>query len=124
MKGESAPQQDIAFQKQVYQKFIENNKHVNLEITELRRMVENYHSALKQVKEQLSTRNQIPDSTFQMETKLNSEIQEKKLFLNDRFRDVFDLHKQGLSVEQIARELEKEYDEVSFILQLANRTNS
>jgi len=41
------------------------------------------------------------------------------LLLHDRYKEIFDLHNQGLSVDQIAMKLEKGSGEVAFILQLA-----
>lgn len=51
-------------------------------------------------------------------------VQEERpetLFLNDRYKEIFDLQQQGLSTEEIAKKLKKGYSEVELILQLAGK---
>jgi ABC-type multidrug transport system fused ATPase/permease subunit len=99
-----------------YQKMSENNRKLILEITELKKNLEHSHTLLQHAFEQWRTERQ------EFETAKQSAVKSSKrqnLFLNDRYSEIFELQEQGLSVEQIAKELGKGCGEVSFILQLA-----
>jgi ATP/maltotriose-dependent transcriptional regulator MalT len=99
-----------------YQKMSENNRKLILEITELKKNLEHSHTLLQHAFEQWRTERQEFETAKQSPAKSNKR---QNLFLNDRYSEIFELQEQGLSVEQIAKELGKGCGEVSFILQLA-----
>jgi hypothetical protein len=108
--------QKFDYEKDIYQKIIENQKKVILEFNEIKGTMEYYHLLFQQEYEQWKSERQAMELSDNAETKSNIS---QSLFLNDRFKEIFDLQKQGLSVEQIATKLGKGTGEVSFILQLA-----
>lgn len=93
----------------------ENNQKMILEITELKKDLEHSHTLLQQAFKQWRTERQAFETTNQSASKSSNE---QNLFLNDRYSEIFELHKKGLTVEQIAKELGKGCGEISFILQL------
>jgi len=48
-------------------------------------------------------------------------VERETLFLNERYKEVFELQDQGLSVSEIAKKLEKGDTEIQLILQLAGK---
>jgi DNA-binding NarL/FixJ family response regulator len=96
-------------------KIHENLNKMKHGISEQKISLDHYQRLLQQESEQWKEARKAFQSTG-LATK-ESTI-EQTLLLNDRYKEIFDLHKQGLSVEEIAQKLEKGNGEVSFILQL------
>ncbi|MCD4839178.1 hypothetical protein LRS37_09875 [Neobacillus sedimentimangrovi] len=102
----------IDFQK----KFAEQQMIWNCEWNELKTMMEKHHAeVLKELGKWDATRQSLELSMQQTSHSNHNQ----HLFLQDRYKEIFDLHQQGFSVEQISKKLDKGVGEVSFILQLA-----
>ncbi|PFP30799.1 hypothetical protein COJ96_02215 [Bacillus sp. AFS073361] len=120
---------DIVSQREFYRSIVENNKKISPEIAELKRTidefkgtVQEYHTFFQQVREQQwGMEKPVDERSVQSRTISNNG---QKLLVQDRYKEIFELREQGLSVEQIARKLEKEYDEVSFIIQFADKARA
>lgn len=111
---------DIDSQKLYYQNLLEKQQKMNREMAELKAQSEHIHGFIQEEFANWRAERKALEASLQKREK--SKIQ-PNLQLNDRYKEIFDLHDQGLSVEQIAKELEKGVGEVAFILQLAlNRT--
>lgn len=108
-KRESNPQQGLD------PVIIENQKKMSREINELKLILEQYHRSVQGEFEQLRAERKAFEKSVITTTKVNNG---QDLLLNNRYKEIFDLQKQGLSVEEIAKQLEKGTGEVSFILQL------
>lgn len=106
--------------REIYHKLLENQNILSREIAELK-------IAMEEQKKQL----QQDFDRFREEVKFQSvEIQapiapknEQNMLLNNRYIEIFELQKQGLSAEQIATKLDRGLGEVEFILQLAAQSN-
>ncbi|MDR7235687.1 DUF6115 domain-containing protein [Neobacillus drentensis] len=103
-------------QQNLHQKVNENHKQITREITELKIALNHFHKTFKQETEQWRSERQALVATIEATRKANNG---QNLLLNDRYKEIFDLQDQGLSVDQIAKKLEKGAGEVAFILQLA-----
>ncbi|MEH7355990.1 hypothetical protein V7150_20890 [Neobacillus drentensis] len=102
--------------KDLYQKMNENQKQLIQEITELKIAIRQYQQTIKAENEQWRIdRHELVASIKATEKTMSGQ----NLLLHDRYKEIFDLHNQGLSVDQIAMKLEKGSGEVAFILQLA-----
>lgn len=102
--------------KDLYQKMNENQKQLIQEITELKITLRQYQQTIKAENEQWRIdRHELVASIKATEKTMSGQ----NLLLHDRYKEIFDLHNQGLSVDQIAMKLEKGSGEVAFILQLA-----
>ena len=102
--------------KDLYQKMNENQKQLIQEITELKIAIRQYQQTIKAENEQWRIdRHELVASIKATEKTMSGQ----NLLLHDRYKEIFDLHKQGLSVDQIAMKLEKGSGEVAFILQLS-----
>ncbi|MFH7818114.1 helix-turn-helix domain-containing protein [Neobacillus thermocopriae] len=93
-------------------KFAEQQMIWNREWNELKTMMERHH-------EEVLTELGKWEATRQSMQQTSHSTQNQHLFLQDRYKEIFHLHQQGFSVEQIAKKLDKGVGEVSFILQLA-----
>jgi hypothetical protein len=111
-------QHNFTSEQDLNHKIIVNNEKVFREINDLKMTLEHFHKTLKQGIEQLRAERQSFEGSVQAATKSKNG---QNLLLNDRYKEVFDLQKQGLTVDQIAKQLEKGTGEVSFILQLATQ---
>jgi DNA-binding NarL/FixJ family response regulator len=102
-------------QQEWHLKIHENLKKMKREISEQKINLDHYQRSLKQESEQWKEARKAFESSLLAKKESNIG---QNLFLNDRYKEIFDLHKHGLSVEEIAQRLEKGNGEVSFILQL------
>lgn len=105
------------FEKECFEK---NNKLIR-EVVELGRVVERSHRNIQNQIQQLR-QERIVENLSTGDLDLSASAQH--LLLNDRYKEIFDLKKNGLTVEQIAKELGKGYGEVAFILDLANQDHA
>ena len=117
----ASAQRNIEPEQDFHQKIIENLKKMNGDINELKMDIDHYHVTIQKEFKQWRAERQAFETSLQAQSDSKNS---QTLFLNDRYRDVFDLQKQGLSVDQIAKELERGSGEVSFILQLAAQERS
>jgi cbb3-type cytochrome oxidase subunit 3 len=108
--------QDAANEPENQQAFLVKQQQVLREISELRLNVEGFHQTLKREIQHLRAERKAFEASLLVEKKSK---QVENLFLNDRYKEIFDLQQQGFSVEEIANKLEKGHGEVAFILQLA-----
>jgi DNA-binding NarL/FixJ family response regulator len=118
---QSSSKQAISSQQDVYQDMLQHHLKMKQELSELRGTVELCAISIQQKNEQNKLDKNAAISPVSSTNKAN---QVKKLSLNVRYKEIFDLHQQGLTAEQIARKLEKGYDEVSFILELASQSHA
>lgn len=112
-KQENSSQQDV------YQNMFQNNVKLKHELSELKRTVDLYAMSIQQKNVQ-----KIQDKKAILSPVTTKQNNVKNLSLYVRYKEIFDLHNQGLTAEQIARKLEKGYDEVSFILELASQAHA
>lgn len=103
-------------QQKSHQKMNENQNQIIREITELKIAVNHLHKTFQQETEQWRSDRQALEASINAARQSNSG---QNLLLNDRYKEIFDLQAHGLSVDQIAKKLEKGSGEVAFILQLA-----
>ncbi|MDR7001004.1 DUF6115 domain-containing protein [Neobacillus niacini] len=101
-----------------YQEILEKLGKLKRDTAELELTVECFSLAIKREFNKWQAEKQALAAAVQSVEKSPNEQQ---LFLNERYKEIFDLYAQGLSAEQIARKLDKGYGEVSFILQLASQ---
>jgi ATP/maltotriose-dependent transcriptional regulator MalT len=114
MKGTNKQKGNV--QLDLLKKFAEQQMIWNREWNELKTMMEKHHAeVLKELGKWEATRQSLELSIPQTSHSNHNQ----HLFLQDRYKEIFDLHQQGYSVEQISKKLEKGVGEVSFILQLA-----
>jgi DNA-binding NarL/FixJ family response regulator len=111
--------------KQIYyqnQKLFEQQQRVASEITELKDQTEHYQGLIQEEFANWRLERKALEKSLQASLKQTVKTEKQpELHLNDRYKDIFDLHEQGLTVDEIARKLEKGVGEVSFILQLASK---
>lgn len=113
---------DIDPQKRYYQNLLENQQKIAREIVELKGQTENYHEQIKAEFANWKVERKALEESLQASLKQAVKTEKQPdLHLTDRYKDIFDLHEQGLTVDEIARKLEKGVGEVSFILQLASK---
>ncbi|MDQ0199575.1 DUF6115 domain-containing protein [Neobacillus ginsengisoli] len=110
-----------SFGQELQLKIIDDQKKLSREMTVLKRTIEDYQTIFLQESERQRAERQVFEASVQTVT--NSK-REQELFLNDRYKEIFDLQKKGLSAEQIAKKLEKGCGEISFILQLAAKARN
>jgi hypothetical protein len=113
----NSTRQEVANEQENHQAFLVKQQLVLREISELRVNVEDFHQSVKREIKQLRAERKAFEVSLQVEKKKSKQVE--NLFLNDRYKEIFDLQQQGLSVEEIANKLEKGHGEVAFILQLA-----
>jgi DNA-binding NarL/FixJ family response regulator len=106
---------EVDSQQEWHLKIHEHLNKMKREISEQKISLDHYQRSLQHESQQWKEARKAFQSSL-LATK-ESTIQQT-LLLNDRYKEIFDLHKQGLSVGEIARKLEKGNGEVSFILQL------
>lgn len=103
------------------QNLLEKQKKLHREMNELKGSIDYLRAWLEQdykkLKSELQTLRSIKQEKVKPKTKQN-------LFLNDRYKEVFDLKEKGLSADEIAKELGKGSGEIALILQLASQDRS
>ncbi|MGG1401144.1 hypothetical protein ABE288_25465 [Bacillus salipaludis] len=110
--------QETASNMDYHQEILEKLEKLKRETTELELMMECYSLVFKrEFNKWKAEKEALPESDLPSQKPTNEQI----LFLNERYKEIFDLHEQGLSAEQIAKQLDKGYGEVTFILQLASQ---
>jgi hypothetical protein len=114
----SAPQ-DVPDHKELPIEIFEKQKKLSRDMVALKENLELYHTVIVKEMHQWREERQKLEKLVEGSAKSQSVHQ---LFLNDRFEHIFSLQKQGLSVEQIAKKLDKGTGEVSFILELAKQS--
>lgn len=86
------------------------------EMSQLKTTMEQQHKLIAHEFEQWKAERQALEVSIQNAPTSNHK---ENLFLYERYKEIFDLQKQGLTAEQIAKKLEKGSGEVALILQLA-----
>jgi hypothetical protein len=114
----SAPR-EVSDHKELPLEIFERQKKLSRDMVVLKENLEIYHTVI--VKEMHQWREEREKLEKLIEGSAKSQ-NVHHLFLNDRFEHIFSLQKQGLSVEQIAKKLDKGTGEVSFILELAKQS--
>lgn len=100
------------------QKILENQNQLFRELMEVKAKANHYYQLIQQESERFGAEGK----AFESEAQVQAEPKKvQNLFLNDRYQEIFDLQKQGLTVEEIAKKLEKGCGEVSLILELASQ---
>lgn len=112
---ENASQQDMQ------QIILGKQKNLVREINELKGTMEHYQLLVHKESEKWTAERQAMESPVQATTKSKNQ---QNLLLNDRYKEIFDLHARGLSVDEIAKKLEKGCGEVTFILELADQEHA
>lgn len=105
----------------MYQKINGYQKQMVQEMTELKMAVNHYQQLLNQLSDQLRNERETLEASIKATRKTMSG---ENLFLQHRYQEIFDLHVQGFSADQIAMKLNKGSGEVAFILQLAAQERS
>lgn len=100
------------------QKLIENLIKIKREMSDLKTFVDQ-HTRLVQVEMARFRAEQERPSVVAPTTE--QKVERETLFLNERYKEVFELQDQGLSVSEIAKKLEKGDTEIQLILQLAGK---
>jgi DNA-binding NarL/FixJ family response regulator len=109
---------DVKAEQSLQVKMLETNQQIKHEIFELKLAMEH----LSGLYQQLNEKRYQERNTVETNNSINTS-NEQILQLNDRYKEIFSLQKQGLTVEQIAKKLDKGNGEVSMILQLATNTD-
>lgn len=104
-------------QQEFEKKWRDKNKKLMKEVIELRKALDQSHQVLLDQLERLQQKETVGQQSI-------PSVSSQHLLLNDRYKDIFELKEKGLTAEQIAKELEKGYGEVAFILDLANQGHS
>ncbi|MEH7107199.1 DUF6115 domain-containing protein [Bacillus sp. JJ1764] len=115
------PQQDTGTQMILDQKILENQRDMMNEMNELKIELSKQQKILLKKMEELRVEKQV---TYAAPKPVEPVKKEPSLFLNDRYKDIFALHQQGMTIDEIAKKLEKGVGEVSLILQLANQDDA
>ncbi len=105
-------------QQEVNQKLIENMIIIKREMADLKSFIDQ-HTRLFQI-EMARFRAEREEAVAAPKIQ-EVDRQNEHLLLNDRYKDVFDLQQQGLSISDIAKKLDKGYTEIEMILQLAGK---
>ncbi|MEH7307400.1 DUF6115 domain-containing protein [Neobacillus drentensis] len=111
-------------QQDQHQKIIENQAKLSREIQELKVLMKHHQTLIHSEREQWKTELNTLKASVPVESKANSSDSGQNLFLNDRYKEIFELLEKGLTVDEIAKQLGKGTGEVSFILQLANQART
>ncbi|NRD79376.1 hypothetical protein HPT25_18605 [Bacillus sp. BRMEA1] len=119
LKKNSSPKQS-PYEQGASQQVLENQKKLSRDLIDLKMEMEQIRQSLSKEFEQLRLEQKKFLDTVQSSAKTKDK-NEENLLLNDRYKEIFDLHKQGLSVEQIAAKLDKGTGEIAFILQLSSQ---
>ena len=104
------------------QQILASQMGLSREIIEVKAKLDYYYAALKQESEQWQADRQAFEASIQAKPKRKQKSkskQEENLLLNDRYKEIFELQKQGLNAEEIAKKLDKGCGEVTLILGLA-----
>ncbi|WP_040209401.1 DUF6115 domain-containing protein [Neobacillus jeddahensis] len=99
-----------------HQKLNKQYQNMMQEMTQLKSTIEQSHSILMHEFEQWKVERQALESSMRVAA---TPPKIENLFLNERYQEIFDLQRQGFSVEQIAKKLDKGCGEITLILQLA-----
>ncbi len=98
------------------QKILENQGQLHRQLMEVKAKQEHYYKSIKQESKQWRAEKPTFEPPLLAETKPKKE---QNLFLNDRYKEIFELKEQGLTADEIAKKLDKGFGEVSLILELA-----
>ena len=101
------------------QKLLEQQKQLKTEVKELKENVEFLKLWLDQDYKKMKMDIQSVNCSPKQEN--NPTTNRQHLFLNDRYKEIFELHEKGFSADEIAKELGKGSGEIAFILQLAEQ---
>ena len=121
-KGSS--RQKSADQQELQRKIIEIQAKMIREIHELKGNIKQNHSLIQSEFEQWKAELKAMEASVQPTSHSQSNDNGQNLYLNDRYKEIFELLDQGLSVDEIAKRLGKGSGEVSFILQLADQART
>jgi DNA-binding NarL/FixJ family response regulator len=100
------------------QNLLKKQDQLNREINELKGTLNFLRSWLEKDYQKIKTELQALGS---INHERNTSKYKPNLFLNDRYKEVFDLYEKGLSADEIAKKLGKGSGEIEFILQLASQ---
>ncbi|MFP5113117.1 DUF6115 domain-containing protein [Bacillaceae bacterium C204] len=106
-------------QQDLHKKIIENQGILSREIHELKVLLMHHQTLIQNEHEQWKAELKAYKASAKMESKTKTSNSGQNLFLNDRYKEIFELQEKGLTVDEIAKQLGKGSGEVSFILQLA-----
>ncbi|MEH7300169.1 helix-turn-helix domain-containing protein [Neobacillus drentensis] len=113
------------YQQELSLKMLSNQEKLMRQLTDIKTTIEHHHMMTQRENEQWKAEMVQALNAVKIESDSNSKANNgQHLFLNDRYREVFDLKAKGLSVEEIAKQLGKGNGEVAFILQLAEQART
>lgn len=111
-------------QQNLHQKIIENQAILSREIHELKVLMKHHQTLIQNEHEQWKAELKAYEASAKIESKTKTSDNGQNLFLNDRYKEIFELQEKGLTVDEIAKQLGKGSGEVSFILQLAEQART
>jgi len=114
VKGAKQPNQD--FRQESQQQIVEKQRQLQSEINELNARIKQFSRIAQKNSVQPRVESKIEETSAVTEMEVKKD---QNLFLNDRYKEIFELKKQGLAAEEIAKKLDKGLGEVSLILELA-----
>ncbi|MGG3563613.1 hypothetical protein ABES03_18675 [Neobacillus rhizosphaerae] len=113
------------YQQELSLKMLSNQEKLIRQMSDLKSIVEHNHLIIQRENEQWKAEMVQAMNSVKIESDSISKANNgQQLFLNDRYKEVFDLKAKGLSVEEIAKQLGKGNGEVAFILQLAEQART
>lgn len=111
--------QKQANQQDLQRKIFENQAKMMREIHEIKGNIKHNQLFIQNEFEQWKAELKPMEASVQPTSPSKSNDNGQNLYLTDRYKEIFELLDQGLSVDEIAKRLGKGSGEVSFILQLA-----
>ena len=111
-------------QQDLHKKIIENQAILSREIHELKVLLMHHQTLIQNEHEQWKAELKAYEASAKIESKTQTSDSGQNLFLNDRYKEIFELQEKGLTVDEIAKQLGKGSGEVSFILQLADQART
>jgi DNA-binding NarL/FixJ family response regulator len=111
-------------QMDLHQKIIKNQAILSREIHELKMLMKHHQTLIQDAHEQWKAELEAYEATAKIESKTKTGDSGQNLFLNDRYKEIFELQNKGQSVDEIAKQLGKGSGEISFILQLAEQART
>lgn len=111
-------------QQDLHKKIIENQAILSREIHELKVLLMHHQTLIQNEHEQWKAELKAYEASAKIESKTKTSDNGQNLFLNDRYKEIFELQEKGLTVDEIAKQLGKGSGEVSFILQLAEQART
>ncbi|MEH7438407.1 helix-turn-helix domain-containing protein [Neobacillus drentensis] len=121
--SKSSLRKKLDYQQELHLKMLSNQEKMIHQISELKGMMEQNQIVHQLEYEQWKEEIKVLGSSIKAVPKSTSGSGQH-LFLNDRYKEIFDLQDKGLTAEEIAKELGKGCGEVTFILQLADQARS